>query len=164
MDYCVFSNLIMKNVAKKMPRNIIYTTAWFIISLVSAFNEYIPCTGDFCSLAKDISELTIGDFLQKLVAPTLIWGIAFYIDYIYSLLEYDENKQVERKGTKIVILIGVIVTLGGLGALIKCPEKNLVRWIVLGYFCVMFFVVKFCSLYSIKPKKAQRQRKRVVRV
>lgn len=62
-------------------KNIVYTLFWTIVSLVSSFNQIISSIHKI--VKGDFSPITNEDFYTKIIAPLLIWIIAFLL--IFSI-------------------------------------------------------------------------------
>ena len=81
-------------------KTIAYVILWTIVSLVSSFNELIPsfkeivCNCDFSSI------LDKGDFYTTLVAPMLIWIIAFLLIIYINCGRWEMMKIIMCSGLK----------------------------------------------------------------
>lgn len=88
-----------KNKIKYTIKNIVYILLWAIISLISSYNQIIPSIKDFCSW--ELSSILGGDFYTDVIAPLLIWVIAFFIDYLYQLWTIGKNERLNKFWIKL---------------------------------------------------------------
>ena len=68
----------------------IYVFMWATISLLSSYNSIIK--GDFSFLSED-------DFSCKIVTPLLIWTVAFFADYIYTISTVTPDEELDKDWT-----------------------------------------------------------------
>lgn len=92
-------------------KNIVYTLFWAIVSLVSSFNQIISSIHKI--VKGDFSPITDEDFYTKIIAPLLIWIIAFFVDFLYQLWTIGKNEQLNPTWIKAsyFAIFSVFVTL-----------------------------------------------------
>ena len=102
------------NKAKFTMKNIIYILLWTIVSLVSSYNQIIPSIQELWE--GDLSSILCGIFYTDIIAPLLIWIIAFFVDYLYQLWTIGNNEKLNTvwvKASNLAILIVFIVLVIG---------------------------------------------------
>lgn len=135
------SNKIEMYISKH--KKTIYVIMWGLISLLSSYKDLIRI---------DVRFITEGDFYCDIITPLLIWTIAFFADYIYTIstvnLQKEELDKDWTQGTYISIcLIFVILVLS-----LHYHEGFLSRviWILLLFFNIIR--LKIASLNIIRER------------
>lgn len=121
--------------------NIIYIIIWAIVSMVSSFNGVLE--GDF-------SFICTGDFYKDLMTPLLVWVIAFFADYVYTISALDRKKQeLDVKWTQnSYIFIGLIFVILLLSIRLQGEYARTI-WVVALFLCMMG--LKTASLFVVRP-------------
>ena len=65
--------------------NLIYVIFWGIISFISSFIDVLDW--DFCKIVN-------GDLLNDIFSPLLIWIIAFFGDYLYTIFALNKKTHI----------------------------------------------------------------------
>lgn len=136
---------------KLLFKSIIYVFLWFLVSMTSSFEDLLDWDWNFIN-----GDDAAAKFLDKVLTPMLIWGFAFSVDYVYSMLNYDESKFKERKLCKIIVYCFSAITLAVLVIALHYQVYACIRWGVLVYFMIMLFTLKFISLYSLESRRRSR--------
>lgn len=156
-DRCMELGLISKClnwVSNKMSKikytikNIVYILLWAIVSLVSSFNQIIPSIKDLCK--GDFSCIIDGDFYTGVIAPLLIWIIAFFIDYLYQLWTIGNNERMNEFWVKLsnFVICMVFVVL-----VISFFNHSTVMQQTISVIClfVSMILLKISALYVVSP-------------
>lgn len=120
----------------------VYLLAWGTISLVSSFNDILKL---------DFSFIEKNDFHCGIIAPLLIWIIAFFFDYVYTVSKIGNNEELDKKWTQtayeIICFIFVVLLLS-----YYHHDSLILRSIWMGLlFCGIMFL-KAASLNIIRPR------------
>lgn len=123
----------------------IYVFMWAIISLVSSYSSIIK--GDF-------SFIEIGDFQCDIIAPLLMWTVAFFADYIYTIsMVNPKNEELDKSWTQktyiSICFIFIILTVSSYH-----NDSVIIRiiWITLLFYNIIR--LKVASLNIIRPRIA----------
>lgn len=114
--------------------------------MISSFEDILYGNWDFVNICNN-------SFLDKVVYPMVVWGIAFLVDYIYTLMKYDPKKQRERKLCKISVYSCIVFALAGIVTAIKIDNSVWLQWLVFADFMTILLIMKTISLYAIEPIK-----------
>lgn len=120
----------------------IYVTIWTIISLVSSYNTILDC---------DFSFIKKGDFYREIIAPLLIWALAFFADYIFTISTINEEKEeLDKRWTqKSYISIGLIFFILLLGIYYNNVWYIRTIWIIALFYNIIS--LKVASLNIVRP-------------
>lgn len=123
--------------------NIIYVVFWGGISFVSSFMGVLE--GDFGTIVK-------GDLLKDIFSPFLVWIIAFFGDYLYTVFALNKNTQIlDEKWTKIsYVLVEILFVVFLLSIHLTC-EWSRIACVITLYLCMMG--LKTSSLYALCPRQ-----------
>lgn len=120
----------------------IYVFMWAAISLLSSYNSIIK--GDFSFLSED-------DFSCKIVTPLLIWTVAFFADYIYTISTVTPNEELDKDWTQNTYIsicsIFIILIISSYHHESICIK---IVWMVLLF--INIIRLKIASLSIIRPK------------
>lgn len=123
-------------------RKTLYVLLWGAVSLISSYNDIISLNFKFIE-----TEL----FYEKIIAPLLIWTLAFFVDYIYtiSMLE-DKIEKLDKKWSQCSHLaIGLIFVILLLS--IFHHDGAFIRTIWMGGLFVSMMSLKVASLNVVRP-------------
>lgn len=137
-----------KDKIKYTAKNAVYVLLWAVVSLVSSFNQIIPSFQDICS--GKFSAILGGDFYTDIVAPLLIWIVAFFVDTLYQLWTVGKNEELNKCWIKLAN--GVICSVFGILVFgIFYHDTDMQKTIsVIGLFASVI-LLKISSLYVISP-------------
>ena len=123
--------------------NWIYILFWVIISFLSSF---------ICVLDNDWRIFVEGDWIKEILTPILVWIIAFFGDYLYTICSIDRKRQIENTFyTKMsYILVEVIFITILLGCHLTENFGRIICLIIL-YLCMIG--LKATSLFVICPRQ-----------
>ena len=129
-------------------KNIVYVLLWAIISLVSSYNQIIPSIKELCDW--DLSSIFKGDFYTDVIAPLLIWVVAFFIDYLYQLWTIGNNERLNRFWIKlsngvICIVFAVLVISFFYHSTIEQKTTSVVCLFI------SIMLLKISALYVVSP-------------
>lgn len=129
-------------------KNIVYILFWAIVSLVSSFNQIIPSIHKI--IKGDFSPITNEDFYTKIIAPLLIWIIAFFVDFLYQLCTVGKNEQLNPFyiKTSYVAIFVVFVTLV-ISFFFHSNECQKTVYIGCLFSCII--LLKISALYVVSP-------------
>ena len=120
----------------------IYVFMWAAISLVSSYNSIIK--GDFGFLHEK-------DFSCEIITPLLIWTVAFFADYIYTISTVTPNEELDKDWTQntyiSICCIFIILIISAYHHESVCIR---VVWMVLLF--INIIRLKIASLSIIRPK------------
>lgn len=99
------------------------------------------------------------DLMKAFLSPLVIWSIAYFVDYLYQVWNFNKEKDYEVRAWRIVVIICVIIELGAISCVIHyCEDHSNINPIIFVVFTLIFFVLKLGSLFAIKEKpQAKRQ-------
>ena len=142
----IIANLILER-HKIIFKNIIYISLWAIVSLISSFNQIIPSFRQIIN--GNYSVIFKGDFYIQIIAPLLIWCIAFFVDYLYQIWTMGA-KETLNKGwiaiSNIAIIVIILLVLG----IFYHENINDKRNILIGLMTCMI-TLKISALYVVSP-------------
>ena len=120
----------------------IYVFMWAAISLLSSYNSIIK--GDFGFLHEK-------DFSCEIITPLLIWTVAFFADYIYTISTVTPNEELDKDWTQntyiSICCIFIILIISAYHHESVCIR---VVWMVLLF--INIIRLKIASLSIIRPK------------
>ena len=136
---------------KIVIRKIAYCIIWILVSLVSSFPDILKWDWGF--VYNNI------DLMKAFLSPLVIWSIAYFVDYLYQVWNFNKEKDYEVRAWRIVVIICVIIELGAISCVIHyCEDHSNINPIIFDVFTLIFFVLKLGSLFAIKEKpQAKRQ-------
>lgn len=136
---------------KIVIRKIAYCIIWILVSLVSSFPDILKWDWGF--VYNNI------DLMKAFLSPLVIWSIAYFVDYLYQVWNFNKEKDYEVRSWRIVVIICVIIELGAISCVIHyCEDHSDINPIIFVVFTLIFFVLKLGSLFAIKEKpQAKRQ-------
>lgn len=136
---------------KIVIRKIAYCIIWILVSLVSSFPDILKWDWGF--VYNNI------DLMKAFLSPLVIWSIAYFVDYLYQVWNFNKEKDYEVRAWRIVVIICVIIELGAISCVIHyCEDHSNVNPIIFVVFTLIFFALKLGSLFAIKEKpQAKRQ-------
>lgn len=136
---------------KIVIRKIAYCIIWILVSLVSSFPDILKW--DWGSVYNNI------DLMKAFLSPLVIWSIAYFVDYLYQVWNFNKEKDYEVRAWRIVVIICVIIELGAISCVIHyCEDHSNINPIIFVVFTLIFFALKLGSLFAIKEKpQAKRQ-------
>lgn len=136
---------------KIVIRKIAYCIIWILVSLVSSFPDILKWDWGF--VYNNI------DLMKAFLSPLVIWSIAYFVDYLYQVWNFNKEKDYEVRAWRIVVIICVIIELGAISCVIHyCEDHSNINPIIFVVFTLIFFVLKLGSLFAIKEKpQAKRQ-------
>ena len=121
-------------------KNILYILIWAVVSLVSSFNEILEWDFGF------FNEV---DFYCGIAAPLLIWIVAFFADYIYTISMIQEGQELDKSWTRytymVIMCIFMVLVISTFH-----HETVLIRliWCISLFVCIV--LLKTASLYVIR--------------
>lgn len=125
-----------------------YVLLWAIVSLVSSFNQIIPSMRDVCH--GDFSSVLGGDFYTQIIAPLLLWIVAFFVDTLYKLWTIGKDEMLNKSWVKlsnIVICLVFAVLVFGCYYHETAGQKAIsVVWLF-----VSIILLKTSALYVVSP-------------
>lgn len=136
---------------KIVIRKIAYCIIWILVSLVSSFPDILKWDWGF--VYNNI------DLMKAFLSPLVIWSIAYFVDYLYQVWNFNKEKDYEVRAWRIVVIICVIIELGAISCVIHyCEDHSNINPIIFVVFTLIFFALKLGSLFAIKEKpQAKRQ-------
>lgn len=136
---------------KVVIRKIAYCIIWILVSLVSSFPDILKWNWGF--IYNNI------DLMKAFLSPLVIWSIAYFVDYLYQVWNFNKEKDYEVRSWRIAVIICVIIELGAISCVIHyCEYNSDINPIIFAVFTLIFFVLKLGSLFAIKEKpQAKRQ-------
>lgn len=136
---------------KIVIRKIAYCMIWILVSLVSSFPDILKWDWGF--VYNNI------DLMKAFLSPLVIWSIAYFVDYLYQVWNFNKEKDYEVRAWRIVVIICVIIELGAISCVIHyCEDHSNINPIIFVVFTLIFFALKLGSLFAIKEKpQAKRQ-------
>ena len=136
---------------KIVIRKIAYCIIWILVSLVSSFPDILKW--DWGVVYNNI------DLMKAFLSPLVIWSIAYFVDYLYQVWNFNKEKDYEVRAWRIVVIICVIIELGAISCVIHyCEDHSNINPIIFVVFTLIFFALKLGSLFAIKEKpQAKRQ-------
>lgn len=136
---------------KIVIRKIAYCIIWILVSLVSSFPDILKWDWGF--VYNNI------DLMKAFLSPLVIWSIAYFVDYLYQVWNFNKEKDYEVRAWRIVVIICVIIELGAISCVIHyCEDHSNINPIIFVVFTLFFFALKLGSLFAIKEKpQAKRQ-------
>lgn len=136
---------------KIVIRKIAYCIIWILVSLVSSFPDILKWDWGF--VYNNI------DLMKAFLSPLVIWSIAYFVDYLYQVWNFNKEKDYEVRAWRIFVIICVIIELGAISCVIHyCEDHSNINPIIFVIFTLIFFVLKLGSLFAIKEKpQAKRQ-------
>ena len=136
---------------KIVIRKIAYCIIWILVSLVSSFPDILKWDWGFVYNSIDL--------MKAFLSPLVIWSIAYFVDYLYQVWNFNKEKDYEVRSWRIAVIICVIIELGAISCVIHyCGDHSDINPIIFVVFTLIFFVLKLGSLFAIKEKpQAKRQ-------
>lgn len=136
---------------KIVIRKIAYCIIWILVSLVSSFPDILKWDWGF--VYNNI------DLMKAFLSPLVVWSIAYFVDYLYQVWNFNKEKDYEVRAWRIVVIICVIIELGAISCVIHyCEDHSNINPIIFVVFTLIFFALKLGSLFAIKEKpQAKRQ-------
>lgn len=136
---------------KIVIRKIAYCIIWILVSLVSSFPDILKWDWGFVYNNMDL--------MKAFLSPLVIWSIAYFVDYLYQVWNFNKEKDYEVRSWRIVVIICVIIELSAISCVIHyCEDHSYINPIIFVVFTLIFFVLKLGSLFAIKEKpQAKRQ-------
>lgn len=136
---------------KIVIRKIAYCIIWILVSLVSSFPDILKWDWGF--VYNNI------DLMKAFLSPLVIWSIAYFVDYLYQVWNFNKEKDYEVRAWRIVVIICIIIELGAISCVIHyCEDHSNINPIIFVVFTLIFFALKLGSLFAIKEKpQAKRQ-------
>jgi hypothetical protein len=120
----------------------VYLFAWGAISLISSFNNILKL---------DFSFIEKNDFHCGIIAPLLIWIIAFFFDYVYTVSKIGNNEELDKEWTQrayeIICFIFVVLLLS-----LYHHGSLVLRLIWMGLLYCGIILLKSASLNIIRPR------------
>lgn len=85
-------------------KNLTYVIIWGIVSLLSSYNDIIRWEFDF---------IDSDTYYETIIAPLLIWTIAFFVDYVYRIWTIGDNEELSSGWVQCsnVTIFAIFVTL-----------------------------------------------------
>lgn len=116
---------------------------WGGISFVSSFIGVLE--GDFQTIVK-------GDLLKEIFSPLLVWIIAFFGDYLYTVFALNKNTQIlDEKWTKISYVLVEVLFVAFLLSIHLTDRWERMVCVGMLYICMMG--LKTASLYALCPRQ-----------
>lgn len=141
---------IDKNISKiKFTlKNSVYVLLWAVISLVSSYNKIIPSINELFNC--NFSSIIGGDFYINVIAPLLIWVVAFFIDYLYQLWTIGKNERLNVVWVKLTYFIICLVFVVLLISFFY-HETDTQKGISVIFLFISMILLKISALYVISP-------------
>lgn len=121
----------------------LYLIAWGVISLVSSYNDILKL---------DFSFIKNREFYCGILGPLMIWIIAFFIDYIYTISKIEEDEELDKKWTRATYEI-LCVILGTILLSFYHHDALTTRLLWMTILFVGIILLKAASLCIIRPSK-----------
>ena len=120
----------------------IYVFLWAVISLISSYNGIIKW---------DFSFITQNSCACEIYTPLLIWTVAFFADYIYTISFVSPNEELDKKWTQnTYISICCIFIILVMSAYYHKTDCIKVIWMLLLFYNMIR--LKIASLSIIRPE------------
>lgn len=123
--------------------NLIYVIFWGIISFISSFIDVLDW---------DFSKIVNGDLLNDIFSPLLIWIIAFFGDYLYTIFALNKKTHILNefwtKISYVLVELLFVILLLSIHITGNCPR---IVCMVAIYMCMMG--LKTSSLYALCPRQ-----------
>lgn len=140
-NFINFAHIMRKKLSEMTNANVAYVLFWGVVSFVSSFSNV---------LENDWSFVTAEDIDKVMFSPILIWAIAFFGEYIYTI--YTMNEQTQKLDKKWTIRSYAMIEII-LATLLICIYVSDEWWkwlsLVIVYGCMM--TLKAASLYVVCP-------------
>ena len=139
--FIIFAITMGNKLAEMTNANVAYVLFWGVISFVSSFSNVLENNWSFVT-AEDIDKVWF--------SPILIWAIAFFGEYIYTIFTMNENTQkLDKKWTiRSYAMIEIILTTLLLGIYVN---DEWWRWSSLIILYGSMMILKAASLYVVCP-------------
>lgn len=121
----------------------LYLVAWGVISLVSSFNEILEL---------DFSFVENKEFYCEILGPLMIWIIAFFIDYVYTISKIEEDEELDKKWTRTTYEI-LCVIFGTILLSFYHHDALIARLLWMVILFIGIISLKAASLCIVRPNK-----------
>lgn len=130
--------------ARNLPlfRKIMYVSLWGMVSLTSSYNDIIKL---------DFKFIETGDFYKDIIAPLLIWTLAFFVDYIYTISNIEDKKELLDKNWSQCSYSSIGFIFVVLLISIFHHDTILSRTICMACLFFNMMSLKVSSLYVVRP-------------
>ena len=123
--------------------NFIYVVFWGIISFISSFVDVLKL---------DFSKVINGDLLNDIFTPLLIWIIAFFGDYLYTVFSINKKTHIlnENWTRATYVLVEILFVIFLLSIHVTSVKIRIISIVAL-YLCMMG--LKTSSLHALCPRQ-----------
>lgn len=123
--------------------NFIYVVFWGIISFISSFVDVLKL---------DFSKVINGDLLNDIFTPLLIWIIAFFGDYLYTVFSINKKTHIlnENWTRATYVLVEILFVIFLLSIHVTSVKIRIISIVAL-YLCMIG--LKTSSLHVLCPRQ-----------
>lgn len=123
--------------------NVIYVIFWGVISFISSFIDVLDWKFD---------KIVNGDLLNDIFSPLLIWIIAFFGDYLYTVFALNKKTHIlDEKWTRISYVLVEILFVILLLSIHWTGDCGRIVCMLALYGCMIG--LKTSSLYALCPRQ-----------